>query len=55
MNNVSLTGDDPDARASSLYTFEGLDYKKKEAGENIITDFIDVGRRERQTQNYNVD
>lgn len=55
MNNVSLTGDDPDARASSLYTFEGLDYKKKEAGENIITEFIDVGRRERQTQNYNVD
>lgn len=56
LNNVSLTGDEPDAKASSLYTFEGLDYKKKETVEtNALADFIDVGRRERIAQNYNVD
>jgi SWI/SNF-related matrix-associated actin-dependent regulator of chromatin subfamily A member 5 len=57
LNNVSLTGDDPDARQNSLYTFEGLDYKKKgaEAEPNFLNEFIDVGRRERIAQNYNVD
>jgi len=47
LNNVSLTGDDPE-RQSTLYTFEGLDYKNKEkTGDNLLVDFIDVGRRER--------
>jgi hypothetical protein len=38
-----------------LYVYEGLDYKKKEGEPNFMADFIDVGRRERITQNYNVD
>lgn len=56
LNSVSLTGDEPgDARQSSLYTFEGQDYKKgKEEGGPLI-DFIDIGRRERNQQNYNID
>lgn len=41
-----------------MYTFEGQDYKKN-AGDNdgnSNIDFIDIGpRRERQTQNYNID
>ena len=56
LNSVSLTGDDAEnARQSTLYTFEGTDYKKKEDGD-ILVDFIDIGpRRERQQQNYNID
>ncbi len=48
MNSVSLTGDDVEnARQSTLYTFEGTDYKKKEDGD-VLVDFIDIGpRRER--------
>ena len=45
---MSLTGDEPEnARQSTLYTFEGMDYKKNQADDNIA-DFIDIGpRRER--------
>lgn len=57
LNSVSLTGDEPEnARQSTLYTFEGTDYKKKDEGDNALADFIDIGpRRERQQQNYNID
>ena len=56
MNSVSLTGDEPqNNRQSNLYTFEGMDYKKKD-GEEPMLDFIDIGpRRERPQQNYNID
>lgn len=56
LNSVSLTGDEPEnARQSTLYTFEGMDYKKNQGDEPVL-DFIDIGpRRERQQQNYNID
>lgn len=40
-----------------MYTFEGQEYKKNaETAGNLMTDFIDIGpRREKQTQNYNID
>lgn len=57
LNSVSLTGDDPAeaSKQSKLYTFEGQDYKK-DGDKNPLSDFIDIGpRRERPTQNYNID
>ena len=50
LNSVSLTGDDPDSvRQSNLYTFEGMDYKRKD-GEEPLLDFIDIGSRRERPQ-----
>lgn len=53
---MSLTGDEPEhTRQSKMYTFEGQEYKKY-TDESNLNEFIDIGpRRERQTQNYNID
>lgn len=60
LNSVSLTGDEPEnARQSTLYTFEGTDYKKtgKEDPDGLLmTELIDIGsRRDGKQQNYNID
>ena len=53
LNNVSLTGDDWDTQANTtLYTFEGHDYKRKQQTES---DFIDIGQRERKQLSYDID